>query len=67
MDIASAKSAPAVQQSRRILRLFAGVHPSTFPRYLFAVVVTLAASGYVAAQADINEAHILPRAMPVLC
>jgi hypothetical protein len=64
MVIAWAKLSPAGQQSRRSLGLFAGVRSGTLPRYVFAVVVTLAASGYVAAQAGINEVHVLPRAMP---
>jgi Ca-activated chloride channel homolog len=64
MFIAWAKSSRGAQQSRRILSLFAGVRPSALPRYLFAVVVTFGASGYGAAQADMNEAHVLPRAMP---
>lgn len=64
MVIAWAKLSPAGQQSRRSLGLFAGVRSGTLPRYVFAVVVTLAASGYVAAQAGISEVHVLPRAMP---
>jgi Ca-activated chloride channel homolog len=58
-----AKLAPAMQQPRRMLGLFAGTRARTLARYLFSVVVTLAASGYVAAQAEINQAHVLPRAM----
>jgi hypothetical protein len=61
MVIARAKLSPAGQQSRRALGLFAGVRSGTLTRYVFAVVVTLAVSGYVAAQVGINEVHVLPR------
>jgi Ca-activated chloride channel family protein len=60
MDIASAKSAPAVQQSRPP-GLFAGIHSGTCQLFLF--VVILAASCFGAAQVGINDVHILPRAM----
>jgi Ca-activated chloride channel family protein len=53
MDIAWAKSSGAVQLARRMC--------STLPRSLFAVIVTLATSSYVAAQVAINEVHALPR------
>ena len=66
MVIAWAKSLPAVRRLRRTLRLFDGVRPGTFPRSRFAVVVTLAASSYLAAQVDMNEIHVLPRAMSAL-
>jgi len=64
MDIAWAKSAPAVQQSRTTLGLFAGVRFGTLLRFLFTTVVTLAPFSYVAAQLDVSEVHVLPRAMP---
>jgi Ca-activated chloride channel family protein len=60
MNIASAKSAPAVQQSRTP-GLFAGIHSGTCQRFLF--VVVLAASSFAAAQVGINDVHVLPRAM----
>ena len=61
MDIAWAKSAPTVPQSRRTLGLFAGIHSGTCQRFLF--VVVLAASCFGAAQVGINDVHVLPRAM----
>jgi Ca-activated chloride channel homolog len=64
MVIAWAKSSPAVQELRRTLGLFAGVRSGQPPRSLFAVVVALAASSYLAAQVSINDVYVLPRAMP---
>src|ERR1039457_6054201 len=64
MVIPWARFSPAIQQPRRILGLLADVRSGTIPRYLFAVVVALAPSGYVAAQVGVNEVHVLPRAMP---
>ena len=63
MDIVWAKSAPTVRQSRRTLGLFAAIHSGTCQRFLFVVVVVLAASSYGAAQVGINDVHVLPRAM----
>jgi Mg-chelatase subunit ChlD len=63
MVVAWAKPSPGDQQPRRTLGLFAGLRSGTLPGFLFAVVVTLTTSGYVAAQSGINEAHILPRAV----
>ena len=63
MVITWAKSSPAAQQSRRNLGLFAGDRCGALLRSLLAVVVTLAASTYGAAQVGINEVHVLPRAM----
>lgn len=63
MFIARAKSSPVVQQLRTTLGLFAGVRFGPLPCLLFAFVVTLAASTYVAAQ-DIGEVHVLPHVMP---
>jgi Ca-activated chloride channel family protein len=62
--IPSASLSPAIQQLRRILGLFADVRSGTLPRYLFAVVVALATSGYVAAQVGIGDVHVVPRATP---
>ena len=64
MVVARAKSSSAIQQWRTPLGLFAGVCSSPLPRFLFAVVVALAASSYVTAQVDINEVHVLPHVMP---
>jgi Ca-activated chloride channel family protein len=66
MVIAWAKSLPAVRRLRRTLGLFAGVRPGTFPRSRFAMVVTLAASSYLAAQVDMNEIHVVPHALSAL-
>jgi len=63
MVITWAKSSPAAQPSRRNLGLLAGDRCGALSRSLLAVVVTLAASTYGAAQAGINEVHVLPRAM----
>ena len=63
MVIAWAKSSPAVKKLRRIVGLFASVRSGTQPRSLFAVVVALAASSYLAAQVSINDVHVLPHAM----
>src|ERR1700694_2677016 len=64
MVIAWAKSSPAVKKLRRIVGLFASVRSGTQPRSLFAVVVALAASSYLAAQVSINnDVHVLPYAM----
>lgn len=64
MVIPWARLSPAIQQPRRILGLLADVRSGTILCYLFAVVVALATSGYVAAQVGVNEVHVLPRAMP---
>ena len=63
MVIASAKSSPPFLELRRIMGVFAGVRSGQRPRSLFAVVLTLAASSYLAAQVSINDVRVLPRAM----
>jgi Ca-activated chloride channel family protein len=62
MVIAWVKSEPVVQQSQTTLGPFTGARSHPFPRFLFAVIVTLAAA-FAAAQAGIGEVHVLPRAM----
>ncbi|MBZ5600278.1 MAG: VWA domain-containing protein [Acidobacteriia bacterium] len=64
MVMAWPKSSPAIQRSRMTLGLLAFVRSGTLLRFLFAVIVTLAASSYAAAQVGISEVHVLPRAMP---
>lgn len=63
MAIAWANLSPAVHQSRRILKSLASGRSGTLPCSLSALVVMLAVSSFVAAQAGINnEAHVLPHA-----
>jgi hypothetical protein len=51
----------AVRPPRKILGLFADCRSAVLARYLCVVIVTLATAGDLAAQADINQVHVLPR------
>lgn len=64
MVIAWPKSSPAIQRSRMTPGLLALVRSGALLRFLCAVIVSMATSGYTAAQVSISEVHVLPRAMP---
>jgi len=64
MVVAQFKSSPAVPWSRRSTGLFVCLLSGTRSCRLLVVLVTLIASSYGAAQAGIDETHVLPRAMP---
>jgi Ca-activated chloride channel homolog len=63
MVIPRANSALGVPQLQRTIRLFLGVGSATLARALVGLVVSLAASGYMAAQVGTNDVHVLPREM----
>lgn len=53
----------AVRPPRTILCLFAHCRSAVLARFLCIVIVTLATVGDLAAQADINQIHVLPRTL----
>ncbi len=61
MVIRWTRLSPSIQQPRRMLRLLADFRSGRLPLCLLAVALTLIAAGHVAAQADINDVHVLPR------
>ncbi len=61
MDIFWTTLLSAVRQPETILSLFANCRSSVLVRYWFVVLVTLATAGHSAAQADINQVHVLLR------
>ncbi len=63
MDIFWTTLLSAVRPPRKILCLFADCRSAVLARYLCVVIVTLATAGDWAAQADINQVHVLPRAL----
>jgi Ca-activated chloride channel homolog len=61
VDIFWTRLLSAVRPPRKILGLFADCPSAVLARYLCVVIVTLATAGDLAAQADINQVHVLPR------
>jgi Ca-activated chloride channel homolog len=61
MAIVQLNSRPAVPQSRSVAGQFVAIRFATRPVVLFMAMLI---SGYAAAQAGINEIHVLPRTMP---
>lgn len=63
MDIFWTTLLSAVRPPRKILRLFGHCRSAVLARFLCVVIVTIATAGDLAAQADINQVHVLPRTL----
>lgn len=63
MDIFWTTFSFAVRQPQRILGLFADFRSAALPHYFFAMIVAFATASDVAAQADIDQVHVLPRTL----